>query len=61
MASPIRVSTKDPEDGGCNFCRDRNTPRIWEIKSIDPLRGLVIRICDSCMGEVRVRTSPRRR
>lgn len=62
QALPVETA----REGSCNFCTDRPDPEyVWELRSSNPSRRSVIRICDRCMGEVREATSytinPRRK
>lgn len=54
MAREIDVVERDSSsEGGCNGCTEHNGPgtsfRVWVMS----FRGLSVRLCDTCMAELR--------
>jgi len=42
--------------GGCNFCTRHKDRWVWAVRSNDENRHLEVRLCESCMAELRQQT-----
>ena len=40
------------QEGGCNFCCEREAKKVWRIASRDPMRTLSVRLCPKCRNAI---------